>query len=74
MRDLALDWMGIIDWRLKESYILTGFLQAALDKITGVAIHINKVKRVQELESHEILGWTVSSWIIGICNLNFCYL
>ena len=36
------------------------FSQAALDKITGVAIHINKVKRVQELESHEILGWTVS--------------
>ncbi|KAL5254575.1 hypothetical protein ACHWQZ_G014129 [Mnemiopsis leidyi] len=33
-------------------------IDAALDKITGVAIHINKVKRVQELESHEILGWT----------------
>ena len=53
-------------------------VQGALDKITGVAIHINNVKRVQELESHEILGWPVgatlhSNLLIFVFISNYCF-
>jgi hypothetical protein len=59
--------------RFRRPNVLISVLlsQAALDKITGVAIHINKVKRVQELESHEILGWTVSSPLFHSASTNY---